>query len=184
MPNNEDWWMDNFEICRFTSGAFVPPLNLPMRWCLSHRCDLWQWTRGRLTVLIWIINCITMRKTLSAILMMITGFSAPPIKGTLSPLSFSFFFFYTGVSLNKTSMKTGSPENWWIRLDFGPQHRTPSIFWTILTQARLIKHKYLCYHEALLCSEAKHTVCAEYYDTTQICCGHQNILRNSPEYVE
>lgn len=33
---------------------------------------------------------------------------------------------------------------------------------------------------SLLCSEAKHTAGAEYYDITQICCSQQNILwRNS-----
>lgn len=31
---------------------------------------------------------------------------------------------YTGVSLNKTFMNAGSPENWWTRLDFGPRCRT------------------------------------------------------------
>lgn len=34
---------------------------------------------------------------------------------------------YTGVSLNKTPMNARSPENWWTRLDFGPQSRTLGI---------------------------------------------------------
>jgi len=56
---------------------------------------------------------------------------------------------YTGVSLNQTFMNAGSPENLWTRLDFGPQRRSLLAFWTILTQARLIKRKYLRYHEVL-----------------------------------
>lgn len=41
-------------------------------------------TRGLLAVLILIIYCITMRKTISVTSMMITGFFAPPVKRRLS----------------------------------------------------------------------------------------------------
>lgn len=42
-------------------------------------------TRGLLAVLILIIYCITMRKTISVTsTMMITGFSAPPVRRSLS----------------------------------------------------------------------------------------------------
>lgn len=41
-------------------------------------------TRGLLAVLILIIYCITMRKTVSVTLMMITGFSAPPFRRCLT----------------------------------------------------------------------------------------------------
>lgn len=94
MQNNGDWQMDNFEICRFTSGAFVPPLNLPMRWCLSHRCDLWQWTRGRLTVLILIINCITMRKKYQRHWWYWQGFPLLLSRGLFHLYLFLFFCFF------------------------------------------------------------------------------------------
>lgn len=46
-------------------------------------------TKGLLAVLILIIYCITMRKTISVTSMMITGFSAPPLQGG----SFDFWFY-------------------------------------------------------------------------------------------
>lgn len=61
---------------------------------------------------------------------------------------------YTGVSLNKTSMNAGSPENWWIRLDHDVELLA---FWTILTQARLIKHKYLCCYGVLCTTQEPST---------------------------
>lgn len=52
-------------------------------------------TRGLLAVLILIIYCITMRKTISVTLMMITGFSAPPAGRSLSSFDFLVIRFFT-----------------------------------------------------------------------------------------
>lgn len=83
-------------------------------------------------------------------------------------------------------MNTGSPENWWIRLDSGPRRTTLDIWRAIVGRARLIKHKYLRYYGALCSEVAERTVWGILWWqilNSDICvfaswafCSHQNIL--------
>lgn len=57
-----------------------------MKWTIPITME----TRGLLAALILIIYCITMRKTISVTLMMITGFSAPPVRKSLLIFGDSF----------------------------------------------------------------------------------------------